>query len=555
MKAILTFAPLLGRLKGAFALTLGLSLITLFAGIALLGLSGWFLTAAALSTAGAAFNLFAPSAGVRGLSFVRILSRYGEKLAGHDATLRLLSDLRVWLFSRLFPLVPLGRRLGRGDLVSRLLADVEALDTLFLMALGPISTAVLAGTAMTFGLAILLPTAALAFALFFFAAVLLVPIGLVLVSRRTGTEIVGATSDLRQSVMDGIEGHQDFVLLGATDQAMARAESPAARLAKARRRLGLIAAAASALTQLFAGAALVSVLATGLAALEAGAIDGPLLAGLLLAVLASFEATAMLVRSAARLAAAAAAAERLHAIATATPAVTEAASPLPLPPGAEVRFEAVRFGYDPERPVIGPIDLTIRAGQCVAIIGPSGAGKSTIAHLLVRLADPDAGIVRIAGRDIREVATDVLRRRVALMTQDAPVFLDTIGANLRIGRHGASDAECWHALDAVRLAGFVRGLPQGLDTVVGEAGRTLSAGQARRIGLARTLLSDAAIVVLDEPTSGLDHEAEALFLAELPEMLRGRTAIVITHAEVPTAFDRVYAMQAGRLVEAARIGA
>ena len=555
MKAIVTFAPLLGRLKGAFALTLGLSLITLFAGVALLGLSGWFLTAAALSTAGAAFNLFAPSAGVRGLSFVRILSRYGEKLAGHDATLRLLSDLRVWLFSRLFPLVPLGRRLGRGDLVSRLLADVEALDTLFLMALGPISTAVLAGAAMTIGLAILLPGAALAFALFFFAAVLLVPIALVLVSRRTGTEIVGATSDLRQSVMDGIDGHQDFVLLGATDQAMARVESPAARVAKARRRLGLIAAAASALVQVFAGAALVSVLAMGLAALEAGAIDGPLLAGLLLAVLARFEASAMLVRSATRLAGAAAAAERLHAIATATPTVAEAASPLPLPPGAEIRLEGVHFGYDPERPVIGPIDLTIRAGQCVAITGPSGAGKSTIAHLLVRLADPDAGVVRIAGRDIREVATDVLRRRVALMTQDAPVFLDTIRANLRIGRHDADDAECWQALEALGLAELVRGLPQGLDTPLGEAGRTLSAGQARRIGLARTLLSDAAIFVLDEPTSGLDHEAEAAFLAELPEMLRGRTAIVITHAEVPTAFDRVYAMKAGRLIEAARMGA
>lgn len=555
MKAILTFAPLLGRLKGAFALTLGLSLITLFAGIALLGLSGWFLTAAALSTAGALFNLFAPSAGVRGLSFVRILSRYGEKLAGHDATLRLLSDLRVWLFSRLFPLVPLGRRLGRGDLVSRLLADVEALDTLFLMALGPISTAALAGTAMTIVLAIFLPGSALLFALFFFAAVLLVPIGLVLVSHRAGAEIVAATSDLRQAVMDGIEGHQDFVLLGATGEAMARVASPSARLRSAKHKLGVISATAGALVQVLAGAALVSVLATGLVALEAGTTDGPLLAGLLLAVLGSFEASAMLVRSATRLAGAAAAADRLDAIARAVPAVTEPSTPQPLPPGGEVRLEAVSFGYDPERPVIGPIDLTIRNGDCVAITGPSGSGKSTVAHLLVRLADPQDGTISVAGRDIREVATDALRRRVALMTQDAPVFLDTVRANLLIGRNGASDQDCWQVLEAVRLAEFVRELPEGLDTVVGEAGRTLSAGQARRVGLARTLLSDAAVIVLDEPTSGLDQEAEATFLAELPQMLRGRTAIVITHAEVPTAFDRVYAMKAGRLSEAPRVGA
>ena len=555
MKALLTFAPLVARLRSAFALTLGLSLLTLFAGIALLGLSGWFLTAAALSTAGAAFSLFAPSAGVRGLSFLRILSRYGEKLAGHDATLRLLSDLRVWLFSRLFPLVPLGRRLGRGDLVNRLLADVEALDTLFLMALGPISTAVLAGGAMTIVLAIFLPAAALHFALFFFSAALLVPIGLVLVARRTGTEIVAATSLLRQSILDGVEGHEDYVLYGATDIAASRVATPAARVASARRRLGLIAAGSAGLVQVLAGAALVSVLSSGLSALDAGAIDGPLLAGLLLAVLGSFEASAMLVRSATRLAGAAAAAERLHTLATATPSVSDPTTPQPLPPGSAVRFEGVRFGYDPNRPVIGPIDLTIEAGHCIAITGPSGAGKSTIAHLLVRLADPDAGTVRVAGRDIRQVPSELLRTRVALMTQDAPVFLDTIRANLLIGRHDASDADCWRVLEAVRLSEFVRGLPQGLDTVVGEAGRTLSAGQARRIGLARTLLSRAAIIVLDEPTSGLDHEAEAAFLGELPEMLRGRTAIVITHAEVPTAFDRVYAMEAGRLVEGPRRGA
>jgi ATP-binding cassette subfamily C protein CydC len=374
----------------------------------------------------------------------------------------------------------------------------------------------------------------------------------VLMSRRTGAEIVGATSDLRQAVLDGIDGHQDFVLLGATETAIARTAPPAARLSGARHRLGLIAASAGGLVQVLAGSALVSVLAIGLGTLETGAIDGPLLAGLLLAVLASFEASAMLVRSATRLAGAAAAAERLHAIATATPAVLEPVSPQPLPPGGEVRFEAVRFGYDPERPVIGPLDLTIHSGECVAIAGPSGAGKSTIAHLLVRLADANAGIVRVAGRDVRDVASETLRRRVVLMTQDAPVFLDTVRANLLIGHHDASDVECWQALEAVRLGDFVRGLPHGLDTVVGEAGRTLSAGQARRVGLARTLLSDAAVVVLDEPTSGLDHEAEAMFLAELPELLRGRTAIVITHAGVPTAFDRVYAMQAGRLAEAPR---
>jgi ATP-binding cassette subfamily C protein CydC len=550
MRAILAFAPLLGRLKGPITLTVLLSLLTLLAGIGLLGLSGWFLTAAALSTLGSAFNIFAPSAGVRGLSFIRILSRYGEKLSGHDMTLRLLSDLRAWLFARLFPLVPLARRFGRGDLVSRLLADVEALDTVFLVALGPISTAVLAGAAMTVVLALALPGAALVYALLFFAAVLLVPVGLVLASRAAGSEVVAAGATLRQAVLDGIDGHQDLVLFGATGEAAAGAATASAWPARARRRLGLRAALASALVQLLAGGALIGTLLAGFVALEAGAIGGPLLAGLLLAVIASFEASAMLVRSATRLAGAAAAADRLQAIANSAPAVVEPAAPLPIPSGGDVRFEAVRFGYDPKHPVIDGLSFAVRSGECVAVTGPSGAGKSTIAQLLLRLVDPDAGTVRLNGSALSDVAGADLRQRVALMTQDAPVFLDTIRANLRIGRDDADDAALWGVLEAVHLAEFVRDLPGQLDAVVGEAGRTLSAGQARRICLARTLLSRADIIVFDEPTSGLDAETETAFLAELPKLTRGRTAIVITHAAVPATFDRVLELRAGRLEEA-----
>lgn len=550
MRAILAFAPLLGRLKGPITLTVLLSLLTLLAGIGLLGLSGWFLTAAALSTLGSAFNIFAPSAGVRGLSFIRILSRYGEKLSGHDMTLRLLSDLRAWLFARLFPLVPLARRFGRGDLVSRLLADVEALDTVFLVALGPISTAVLAGAAMTVVLSLALPGAALVYALLFFAAVLLVPVGLVLASRAAGSEVVAAGATLRQAVLDGIDGHQDLVLFGATGEAAAGAATASAWLARARRRLGLRAALASALVQLLAGGALIGTLLAGFVALEAGAIGGPLLAGLLLAVIASFEASAMLVRSATRLAGAAAAADRLQAIANSAPAVVEPAAPLPIPSGGDVRFEAVRFGYDPKHPVIDGLSFAVRSGECVAVTGPSGAGKSTIAQLLLRLVDPDAGTVRLNGSALSDVAGADLRQRAALMTQDAPVFLDTIRANLRIGRDDADDAALWGVLEAVHLAEFVRDLPGQLDAVVGEAGRTLSAGQARRICLARTLLSRADVIVFDEPTSGLDAETETAFLAELPKLTRGRTAIVITHAAVPATFDRVLELRAGRLEEA-----
>jgi len=549
---MLNFLPLFAQLRRPMLMTLVLSVVTLAAGIALLGLSGWFLTAAALSTAGAAFNLFGPSAGVRGLSFVRILSRYGEKLSGHDATLRLLSRLRGWLFARLFPLVPLDGRFGRGDLVSRLLADVEALDTMFLVALGPISTAVLAGIGMTTLLVFVMPDASLVYGVSFFTAALVVPVVLIASSRKDAEAAALAASALRASVLDGIEGHQDLVLFGETARSATAISATAARLGNWRKALGRKGASASAIVNTLMGVALVATLIAGIAAVRAGTIDGPLLTGLLLAVIASFEASAMLVRSSVRLAGAAAAARRLDDVARALPTVAEPAGPVLLPPDAAIRFEAVRFGYDARRPIFTQLDLSVRAGEHIVIRGPSGCGKSTLAQLLLRLAEPQAGTIRFGGIDIRAAAGADLHRRVALMTQDAPVFLDTVRANLLIAAPDATDAQLWSCLEAARLGAFVRSLTLGLDAPLGEAGRTLSAGQARRLCLARTLLTGADVLVFDEPTSGLDRETEAAFLADLPGLVAGRTAIVITHATVPPGFDRVLELRAGQLQEMPR---
>lgn len=548
MNALLSFMPFLARRRSAMLGAVLLSLVALTAGIALLGLSGWFLTAAALSTAGSAFNLFGPSAGVRALSFIRILARYGQKLTGHDATLKLLSDLRQWLFARLFPIVPLGRTFGRASLVSRLIAEIDALDTVFLLVLGPISTAILGGLAMTLGLALLLPGAVAWYATAFFAAVLVVPALLVLASRQAGLAALDASTRLRSIVMDSLNGHQDLVAFGASDRVEAEVDSATAAMAVARRRLGYYGAIAAGTTQLLAGVAIVGTVVAGVGAIATGTMDGPLVAGLLLAVVASFEASAMLVRSATRLAGAAAAAERLRSLADVAPAITDATAPEDLPAGGTVRFEAVSFGYDPLRPILHDLSFDIVRGSRVALTGASGSGKSTIAQLLMRLADPQQGRITINGIDLRKVRSADLHRQVSLMLQDAPVFLDTIRNNLLIGNPVASDAAVWEALGSVGLREFVAGLPLGLDTLVGEAGRTLSAGQARRLCLARSLLSPAEILVLDEPTTGLDAEAEAAFLADLGRLAGERTVIVITHAPLPPgAFDLVLHLRAGRI--------
>lgn len=539
MTALRRFLPLFARIRRPLALAVLLSLITLLAGIGLLGLSGWFLTAAALTTAGSAFNLFTPSAGVRGLSFIRILARYGEKLVGHDATLRLLSDLRVWLFARVFPLLPLPRSARRGDIVQSLLADVDALDTIFLVALGPLLTALLAGALVTLLLGIFLPGAALAYALAMTLAILAVPLFLVRANRRLAVIAAEASADLRMRVIDSIDGRVDLIAFHATAKAEQDCNAAAQTLAHARRQAGRLGANAAAVVQSLAGLATMVVLAVGIEAVGAGHIDGPLMAGLLLAVVASFEGSAMLVRSAARLASAFAAAGRLDGLASQKPAVAAPSLPTPVPEGGRLELDNVTFGYDAARPVLRNFSMTIGQGEHVAVTGPSGIGKSTLAHLALRLAMPRSGRVLLNGVDIAGVTGEAVAERVALMVQDPPVFLDTIRANLLIGAPGADDSALWGVLGDLYLAELVRGLPQGLDTYVGEAGRTLSVGQVRRLCLARTLLSPAHILILDEPTSGLDAETEQALLAELPVLARGRTLIVISHAQRLDGMDRV----------------
>lgn len=549
MKALLMFRGLFARQAQGLTLALLLSLIALTAGVALLGTSGWFITAAALTSAGLAFNLFVPSALVRAFSFIRILARYGERLAGHDATLRLLADIRAWLFARLFPRLPLADKgLRHGDLVSRLTADVDALDTAFLVVIGPIAAALVIGGTLTAVLAWLLAPAALLYGCAMAAAILVVPAGLILTSRSLGKRSVSRAADLRAAVLDGIDGHADFVTFGVLGSAQQRYRATAGQLAEARGQLSTLTAAAGFLVQALAAVALVGSLWLGLQQFGSGNIEGPVLVGLLLAIAGSFEASNVIVRSVGKLTTAMAAAERLAAIAETPPPVIDPASPTPLPADPAIRFDNVTFAYE-GTPVLKNLCLEIAPGERVAITGASGSGKSTLLSLLLRLADPQAGTVTLGGIPLRQLRQADIHASVALLSQDSPLFNDTIRANLLLGWPDAEDGDIWTALTGAGIADFVRALPKGLDTLVGDSGRAVSAGQSRRLCLARTLLSGAEIVLLDEPTTGLDRAAEVAFFATLHDATEGRTVIMVTHAAMPDGtVDRVLTLRGGELV-------
>ncbi|MGI4951234.1 MAG: ABC transporter ATP-binding protein [Janthinobacterium lividum] len=221
---------------------------------------------------------------------------------------------------------------------------------------------------------------------------------------------------------------------------------------------------------------------------------------------------------------------RYQALLAIEPDVRDAADAVEAPAlRGEVRFEHVSFGYEPGRPVLSDLDLVIPAGETVAIVGPSGAGKTTICSLLPRFYDVEAGRILVDGIDIRQVTKASLRRQIGIVEQDVFLFAGSIRDNIAYGRLGASEADIMDAVGRARLTELVAGLPQGLDTEVGERGAKLSGGQKQRIAIARIFLKNPPLLILDEATSALDSETERAIQDSLAELAAGRTTLVIAH--------------------------
>ncbi|SDR17972.1 ATP-binding cassette, subfamily C, CydC [Pseudoxanthomonas sp. CF385] len=541
----------LGAHRRRTVLAVALLLLTLLAGTALLAVSGHFLTAAALAGTGAlGFNFFGPSAGIRALTFVRILSRYAEKLVGHDATLRIARDLRVWFFRRALPLAPLG--LGRyrvGELVTRLLADIDAVDGRLVRAIGPL-LAVLALGVLAVGIAVcVLPVAG---ALLLAALLLL---GVVVpgwsVRRASALEDARAQArtQLRASVQEGIEGQADLAAMDATTawlRALDARSHDVARWDGARRRRIADATGLQALVAAFALPAMLWVL---LSAVDAGRLDAALAGALFFMTIAVLDACTAVVPAWQAWHASSVAARRLEGVADAPARTSPAGTRVPDAQGALV-LQAMTFAWPgASRPVLDGAELSIAPGEHVVIAGDSGAGKSSLVALVLGLCEPQAGAVSFAGADLRTLSPADWHARIAWLPQDAPVFSGSVRGNLQLGDPTADDARLWSVLAQVRLEAHVRSLPDGLDAWVGENGATLSAGQARRLALARALLRDAPLLLLDEPTEGLDQDTADALMRDFADAARGRSALIISHAVLPDGVaDARYRLQGGTLV-------
>ena len=524
------------------------SLAALGAGIALLGASGGAVAGSLLGlglAAAVTLRVFGPA---------RVLLRYIERLLTHDATFRALADLRVWFFSGLARGGAGGLGFARaGDVLARLVGDVEVLDGLYLRILVPLADAVLLLIALVLLAAPLGAGLALVLAALFALCAFVLPLVGMRVSRIGGARVAASRAETRVAAVDALTGLREVRAFGAEGRVLARVQAREAAMLGSARALARDAAWGGAAALFCGQMGLLAVL--GLAMLTPSGRAHPIAVVVLAFVTtAAFEAASGLPRAGVLAGHAAAAAGRVLSAARAAAPVPDPAAPAAPPEASGLRFESIVFAWQPDRArVFDGLTLDVPEGARVALIGPSGSGKSTLAALALKVAAPQGGRVLLGGVDVAALRAADVRARAGWLSQSTHLFDDSIRANLKLARPGADDTALWHALETARIADFVRGLPNGLESWLGEGGARVSGGQARRLALARALLSDAKLLLLDEPCAGLDAETERAFFATLNEAAAGRTVMLIVHRLTGVErLDRIYRLSGGRAVAAAR---
>lgn len=544
--------------KWSMALAALLGFATVACGIGLMTTSAYLISAAALHPSMAALSV--AIVGVRFFGLSRGAFRYIERLVSHGATFRLLAKIRVWLYKSLEPLAPArlleyahSRGFGyrSGDLLSRIVADVDTLQNVYIRVLAPPVVAALVGVGVWWFLGGYAPLLAWTFLAFFLASAAGVPLLAHLLGRRIGQQLVRVKAELNAQVVDGIQGMADSVAFGNE----ARQENHVCQLADTLTRLQMRMANISGfqgmLSSLFSNLAAWTMLVLAIPLVRTGQLNGVLLAMLVLTVLASFEAVMPLPAAFQQLGGTLESARRLFEIVDARSAVHDVEQPLPLPQHYDICARHLSFRYQPEEPlVLDNVSFDVPQGHRIAVVGESGAGKSTLANLLLRFWDYQQGQLLLGDHDLRQYRQHDVHKLISVVSQDTHLFNTTIRENLRLACSNATDEDLIEAARQAQIHDFIESLPHGYDTRIGEQGLLLSGGERQRLAIARAILKNSPVLILDEATANLDALTECEVMRSLHTLMQGRTTIMITHrlVDLDTA-DEIIVLRSGRIIE------
>ncbi len=513
--------------------------------------SGWLISRA--SEQPPVMYLMIAVTATRAFGIGRAVFRYAERLVSHDAVLRMLADTRVAVYRRLERLAPAGlRATRRGDLLSRLVADVDALQDYWLRWLLPASAAAVVSAGAVGFTAWLLPEAGAVLAVGLLAAGVGVPLLSGAVARRAERKLAPARGVLATRVADLLTGTAELTVAGALKRRTAKAREADAELTRIASRGATATALGDGLGALATGLTVTAAALVGVQAVQDGRLSGVALAVVVLTPLAAFEAVLGLPLAVQYRQRVKKSAERVHEVLDAAEPVPEPAAPARAPGSPfPLRVGALRARHEGQAgDALAGVDLTLERGRRIAVVGPSGSGKTTLAQVLLRFLGAYEGTYTLGGVDAATLDGDTVRGMVGLCAQDAHIFDSSVRENLLLAKKDATEGELRDALERARLDGWVGSLPDGLDTLVGEHGARLSGGQRQRLALARALLADFPVLVLDEPAEHLDLPTADALTADLLAATQGRTTLLITHRLAGLdAVDEVIVLDAGRVAQ------
>ncbi|MEV0666291.1 thiol reductant ABC exporter subunit CydC [Actinomadura luteofluorescens] len=515
-------------------------------GLGLVAAAAWLIARASQRPELAALSVAIVA--VRGFALAKGSLRYVERLAGHDAALRVLAELRGRVFDALAAARPGARRVRDGDALTRMVSDVDAVQDLLLRCVLPVAASVVCGAAGVAVCALVEAPAAVVLSVGLLVAGVVLPVVAAVAGGRAAARMADGREVLAVRALDVLEGARDLAMFGASARFGERARVAVRGLERAERSAARVSAVVGAAGFVVQG---VTVAAVVWAGLRAG-VDEVGSAVLALTALVAVESVLPLAGAAQRLREVVPAVRRVGAVLAAPPAPCPAEAVV-VPRGPlEVELLGVRVDYGRGVALDG-VDLRVGRGRRVAVVGASGAGKSTLLAAVSGDVPVVSGAVLLGGRDVGGYAPGDVRAAVRGLAQDAHVFAASVRANLLLARPDADEAQLWAAAERARFAEVVRGLPDGWDTLVGAGGRGLSGGQRQRLLLARALLADPPVLVLDEPAEGLDPVVADAVTRDLLEAAGGGTLLLVTHrlAALGSA-DEVVVLDRGRVVQRGR---